>query len=159
MLRTVLLAAAITATGFSAPAMAQSASAPSVDPAIGSCLRANVARVSAQAASLMDAAEFLLNNVCAVEVASAYGRAQQVRFERMRARFCQNGAPTAAALQGDPGDDEDTAAYVRAYCEEGGAWSNQDIEESVTVMSSVTVATPADRALAAQLILDARSQR
>jgi hypothetical protein len=140
-------------------AHAQPTSAQGVDPMVESCLRTNAARVTARAASLVDAADFLLNNICAVEISATYQRVQQARFEQMRARFCENTAPTSEALQSDPGDDADTAAYLRAYCSADSPWSGESIAESVAIVGSATAATPADRALAGQLVLEARSRR
>jgi hypothetical protein len=140
-------------------ALAQTTSAQAVDPEVEACLRANAPRVSARAASLVDAADFLLNNVCAVEVTMAYQRVQQARFERMRARVCENGAPTSEALQSDPGDDADTAVYLNAYCSGDGPWSAAGMAESVAIVSATALATPADRALAGHLVLEARPRR
>lgn len=153
-MKRLLVTLALFAAQVAALASAQPV-APSVDRAVETCLRANAARVSAAASSLTDAADFLLTNVCAVEVSTAAARTQREHFERMRARMCENNRPTTEALQSDPGDDVDTAAYLNAYC----AGENNWMSESVTVLSNNATASPSERALAGQLVLEARSRR
>ncbi len=150
----VLLVATLLMAPVANSALAQPAPQ-GVDRAVETCLRANAARVSTLASSLTDAADFLLNNVCAAEVSAAAVRVQQERFERMRALMCDNNRPTATALRSDPGDDEDTAAYLTAYC----ANESDGLAQFATEWTAGTTAGPDERALAGQLVLDARSRR
>ncbi|HVK79037.1 MAG TPA: hypothetical protein VM915_00360 [Verrucomicrobiae bacterium] len=129
--------------------------------AVETCLRQNVSRVVSATTSLVDAANFLLHNVCVVEIAEEAGRQQRERTQRMyaraRERMCRNGQPTAEALGSDPGDDADTAAYLRNLCSRESPWLAETLEETDIVAPRVVEASPQQRALAAELILEAHA--
>lgn len=149
-----LLVAAVISLSCAAPAAAQPATS-TVERAVETCLRTNAARVAAVATSLTDGADFLLNHVCAVEVADGATRRQSAMFERMRARMCEGARPSAEGLASDPGDEADTAAYLTQYCSGESNWTDEAVAMSVANVAAL----PAERALAAQLILDARTRR
>ena len=150
-MRNVLIPALVFASLFGAGAQAQEAAAP-----VAQCIRDNAAKVEQAIPALNTAVDFLVNDVCVVQVAEEQ---QKQRTAVLRASF---------ERQKKKCDAKKAAGQSTAIKSEGTSYDPcemYDGEESslyssyASTLSTYTRADPASIALAAQTLLDVRLSR
>ena len=152
-MRALTLAIAVSLMG-GAPATAVFAdtSATALPVAVEACIRANAAKVEQAVPDLNQAVEFLVSDVCAVQVADENARKAKVVADKQAARMktmC-DALPKSGAKSSD--EDEDSLAAACANRFEDEDWSTI----YVTGFASQNANMPAATALASQLLLDLR---
>ena len=165
MLKSFVIAASFAVAA--APAFASDVTQPPMDSNAGSieqCIRDNAAKVESSIADLTQAADFLVNKVCAVPIAQANAervRQQQQRLAELWQKLCDD--QTAAKADAKP--DAKPAPTVPDYCLLAkNTYANLARQQGSFDGWSTNVGFPANSpaaavALASQLLVSLRAAR
>lgn len=122
------------------------------------CIRSNVVAVEATIASLKEAAEFLVENVCAKNVAAfemAQKRAQVARNQDLFRKACEARKAKPKAPQAGTADSEDSYDACAQQEQMAEIWSSEGL--TLSLLSGTS--PPAAKGLASKLLLEARLKR
>jgi hypothetical protein len=156
MLKAFVIAASLTVAA--APVSASDVTPPPIDPYAGQmerCIRDNAAKVESSIADLTQAADFLVNKVCAVPLAQA--AAERVRQTRLRLdeswqKLCDEQTAAKADAKPDAKPAEDYCRFAK-----NGLVDQRESFDGWSDVGFPTTAPPAAVALASQLLVSLRA--